>query len=728
MTMYEIDKLPALIDIGYVGETKFRTIQIDMSAWEEQIPEGMARIVCIRPGESEEDAYVAETTYVNRILSWNITMNDLGGVEGVGAIQVWLEETTNNTVTRRAKSTVAHTLIHAAIEDPADTSPPARSLLFKLVAEAITLSPDSTATAAIEHDQYYGTYKIKLGIPKGDKGDKGDQGDPAPVATVSEAVTAWMAENITEDPTVVIDKYLAVEGAAADSKAVGQALVDTVNRLPGHADTDADDVDLDVTDEDGNVLVRISDGHIKTKNFNSKSIGIEEMADSASGVDLDITDSFGNVLVRFKGGHIKTSKFDSESIANYDEQIEELDDSIDDILDTIDDIEDDIEDLQNASGGILYRNKEVLDGVYAICRWHQPNLTAKQFCILVSGDIHSDATRLANMVEYFNAVPAFDGAIMLGDVVSNDWTDSATYYTTAISQVNKPWLTVIGNHDAGGFRSTPRQTTQYTYIADLVEKFITPNIQYADLASGEYPSGASYYYKDFTSQKIRIIVLNQYEYPSDYDSDAGDFVYMRGYECYSQAQMTWFCNTLGSTPSDYGVIVAMHSYPSYMTLNKAHILTASTAINRDNSYFMLDHTNGYIIEEIVEAWINGSTLSKTFNYTVSGSYGTGIVISADFTERGPGEFISYLGGHFHMSTVSTTTKYGQPAYNVACSTMRGAIQGDTPRAEGTRSEDNFCALAVDREQKTVKIIQIGAHFTRDAIDRLLGSYSYGGGA
>ena len=491
---------------------------------------------------------------------------------------------------------------------------------------------------------------------------------------------------------------------------------------------DAANSDLDITDISGNVLVRFSDGDIETKNFNSKTMNTLVMDDSASGIDLDVADPFGNVIVRFKDGHIFTKNFDSSDLPGYGDEIAELNDSVDDILDTLEDVEEDIENLQNASGGIRYRNKEVLDGVYAICRWHQPNQTSKQFCLLVSGDIHSDATRLASMVEYFNAIPVFDGAIMLGDVVANDWTDSATYYTTAISQVNKPWLTVIGNHDAGGFRTTPRQTTQYTHIADLVDKFITPNIQYANLVSGEYSSGASYYYKDFVGYKVRVIILNQYEYPPDYDENAEDFVYMRGYECYSQDQMTWFCNVLDSTPSDYGVIVAMHSYPSYMTLDKTHILTASTAINRDNSYFMLDHTNGYIIEEIVEAWINGSTLSKTFNYTVSGSYGTGIVIDVDYSSRGPGEFISYLGGHFHMSIVSETTKYGQPMYNVACASMRSAVQGDTPRAEGTRSEDNFCALAVDREQKTVKIIQIGAHFTRDAVDRLLGNYSYGGSA
>ena len=56
------------------------------------------------------------------------------------------------------------------------------------------------------------------------KGEKGDQGDPAPLATVAEAVNDWMDQNITEDPTVVIDKGLMVPNAAADAKTTGDFL------------------------------------------------------------------------------------------------------------------------------------------------------------------------------------------------------------------------------------------------------------------------------------------------------------------------------------------------------------------------------------------------------------------------------------------------------------------------------------------------------------------------
>lgn len=97
--------------------------------------------------------------------------------------------------------------------------------------------------------------------------------------------------------------------------------------------------DLDFSDEQGNILARFSEGHIKTKYFDSskdaseeerglmsaedktKLNTIEEGAD-VSGVvikntdkgDLDFSDEQGNVVLRIKDGHIFSAKFSSDSI------------------------------------------------------------------------------------------------------------------------------------------------------------------------------------------------------------------------------------------------------------------------------------------------------------------------------------------------------------------------------------------------------------------------------
>lgn len=68
----------------------------------------------------------------------------------------------------------------------------------------------------------------------------------------------------------------------------------------------------------------------------------------------------------------------------------------------------------------------------------------------------------------------------------------------------------------------------------------------------------------------------------------------------------------------------------------------------------------------------------------------------------------------------------QPDYHVPAAGLSSATQGDIPRRSGTLSEDSFCAVAVDREKKSVKIFHVGAYRTKDAINRQYFKYTYGG--
>lgn len=106
--------------------------------------------------------------------------------------------------------------------------------------------------------------------------------------------------------------------------------------------------DLDIADDRGNVLARIAEGHIRTKNFDSsknatteerglmsaddkvlinqldtKLAGIEPGAqvnnvvtEDTTDADLNISDERGNILIQAKNGHIKTKNFDSANIGD----------------------------------------------------------------------------------------------------------------------------------------------------------------------------------------------------------------------------------------------------------------------------------------------------------------------------------------------------------------------------------------------------------------------------
>lgn len=745
------DLQSAVVRIGFVGENEHTRVIFDCKKVFDEYPSALAALT-VQPPEGA--AYPAVVVRDGDLVYWDIYDSDLV-YDGRGEGQLAFSENG-----KAVRSFVFRTAIDRSIVPTGEVPEPLDDFLTRagealtaipqtiqntfgeISAEAETLPAGSSATAEFDSENM----KLSFGIPAGEKGDPGDPGDDgfSPIASVSKSgdtatisitdkngtttaeitdgqdgqpgadgysptaivtktgsvatitlidkngtTSAQISDGTPGDPTQLIDD----EAGEGDTDKVWSAdkSADEVSTLNGAIDakpdtkqTDKSGIDLDVTDTSGNVLVRFKDGHIQTKNFDSNELN--KVVDTTTGSDLDLCDPDGNVIMRLQDGNVQTKNFDSKQLGQ----------------------------------GIILRNQDVIDGVYAACRWHQPNASAKQFCILMGADFHGDAVRMNNMVEFLNAVDAFDAGIVLGDIGA--WESDATWYTNAISKTNKPFLTVVGNHDAAGNMS--QDSTSYQYVHDFYAKFIEPNIQYADLAEGEHEDDNVYYFKDFESQKIRIICINQYDYPPDKVGDT--YVYHRGDNCYGQDQITWFCETLANTPSDYGVIIALHSFPESMSTDMSNLWVSSTWFGSSGSPTdIMDHANdGYIIPQIVDAWMNGTSLQKTFHYQPSGTW-TECVVDVDFSSRGTGEFITYIGGHWHMSVLGKCYHYhDQKNYSVDCSGFNAATQGDTPRRQGARSEDALCVLAVDRTAKTVKLLRIGAHFTKDGKDRLYGQYSY----
>ena len=112
--MYYIEKLPNVITIGRVGENNFRTEQFDMTEWMKDMPDGVPSIVVIAPGKSDEDAYIANTSFSNNILTWVISSSDTPS-EGTGTIQIWLEEEDEGVITRRGKSATVAIRIYETV-------------------------------------------------------------------------------------------------------------------------------------------------------------------------------------------------------------------------------------------------------------------------------------------------------------------------------------------------------------------------------------------------------------------------------------------------------------------------------------------------------------------------------------------------------------------------------------------------------------------------------------
>lgn len=149
----------------------------------------------------------------------------------------------------------------------------------------------------------------------------------ASTSDITNAVDDYLAENFSNPSNPPLDRTLRSVASAAPADLVGR-LKDEVSSTQN---TNKNNVDLDVTDETGNVLVRLKNGHIQTKKFSSTEVGDlrKELANAGKSartnrenVDLDLIDINGNVILRLQDGEIQTKNFNSANISDlYDENV-----------------------------------------------------------------------------------------------------------------------------------------------------------------------------------------------------------------------------------------------------------------------------------------------------------------------------------------------------------------------------------------------------------------------
>lgn len=131
--------------------------------------------------------------------------------------------------------------------------------------------------------------------------------------------------------------------SAQDAFEQATDLKSAIDQLPSIKESTAEDVDIDISDPNGNVIARFSDGGIQVKNFDSGDVGdlsdltttakgtlveaINEAAESGgsqespvqvstqstdTSADFYISDQNGHGLVRFDNGNIQTKRFNSD--------------------------------------------------------------------------------------------------------------------------------------------------------------------------------------------------------------------------------------------------------------------------------------------------------------------------------------------------------------------------------------------------------------------------------
>ena len=124
---------------------------------------------------------------------------------------------------------------------------------------------------------------------------------------------------------------------------------------------------------------------------------------------------------------------------------------------------------------IIERNKDVEHimlancryGVHYLGRWNNDKL----FSMLVTTDLHRCGEQLYSAMQYLHHYDALDCGICLGDIQGANCIESdGSWYSDIVKQSQKPFFTVIGNHDVW---RAPKQTTPITKKM-AVDKYIRP--------------------------------------------------------------------------------------------------------------------------------------------------------------------------------------------------------------------------------------------------------------
>lgn len=380
------------------------------------------------------------------------------------------------------------------------------------------------------------------------------------------------------------------------------------------------------------------------------------------------------------------------------------------LSDRVDELESSTAILEN---NVINRNLDVLPVVHS-CVGYGMNSggveNAKEtWGMFITTDIHKRETVMQNAITYFNKYPFLQVGMCLGDMAAGDYAESdGTWYTDLVNTATKPWYTILGNHDGGNSTTGSISAT----VSDQFTKWIYPTLTKMGMPSLTVP----YYAVHNSTYGVSAIFLDCYDVP---DTKSGDnFVVSRGTSAYSQDQIDWLISELNNVPDGNHLIIFQHGMTGASTKEDCIWSQAWDGIPDISSY-------GEILTDIVNAWINGTTLSDTYTTSVTGL--SSLTVSADFTSRGTGVFAAYVVGHYHRDMVAHSTKYSGQKIIALCCTADGNWQGgqnDLPRVENTKSQDCLTVLSVNKAHRTVNLARVGSNRTVSMTERTSYAVSY----
>lgn len=296
-----------------------------------------------------------------------------------------------------------------------------------------------------------------------------------------------------------------------------------------------------------------------------------------------------------------------------------------------------------------------------------------------SGALLTKIMKACNIPYYFNGGDTTSGfAYCSKDSIFEEIEN----YRKAFAEIEDRCLFVMGNHDAtyadrldpnarGNMNLSKSELASCCF--DFLKKF--PNRTFGDDA---------YYFVDDATKKMRYIVLNTHDIPSDEKTQENLAVYnsFRLF-CIREPQLNWLAHVALNVPTpDWSVVICSHENanavsPKHITHNNPLLKGIINAFQQRTAFSMKTQFED-------EPFCNAE-------------------IDVDYTNKG-GNFIAWLGGHDHQDLITTIDDI------VCVTTMNDAVRQDGDhriRIIGTDEEHSFDVFLVDKTKRKVHIVRVG---------------------
>ena len=286
---------------------------------------------------------------------------------------------------------------------------------------------------------------------------------------------------------------------------------------------------------------------------------------------------------------------------------------------------------------------------------HIKGQSATPLTLLHFSDLHADKTALARIksdAEYMGSL--VNNLICTGDMVENS-------YGTISSWWDEDILTCIGNHDTASYSGGAYDWTALS-MANRDNYYIAP---FESNWGITHTSGTSYYYKDYSTQKVRLIVMDAMLY-SVYESDTS----------LATTQTSWLASLLSDAiANNLHVIIAIHAPHGGAT---AKDCSFSRYGQTEMPTYTDCDTPQIVIDTVASAITNGL------------------------------KFIGYLVGHTHQDNVWDAEDNGkQLMFCVTCAVVSQTAQWKNSDQDRNSSLDAYNFVTIDTANTLVKIIRGG---------------------